>query len=206
MPYTVYYENLDLDEDMKIDPQDFSYENPTLGNADGSAPIFAEKKSGLIDRLLGKGVPSYLKLTAEDRELLGAFLPAMKAAGVSRCLVSYDGGSDEGFGKIERCEAADGSAITPETLIADPEFIEMVEPVVTSLPPPVFRPEGEQQDVTALARDTLEFELPVVLASILLGRGYGTGEYELYGRAFVDLETMTITDDPKAPYPNGSSN
>ena len=36
--------------------------------------------------------------------------------------------------------------------------------------------------------DYLDYELPVVLVSLLIGRGYGTGEYELYGRAVADFE------------------
>lgn len=70
---------------------------------------------------------------------------------------------------------------------------------------PVFYPGKEPTSERKVAGDYLDCEIPVVLASVLLDRGYGTGEYRLYGRAFLDLDTMTITDDRKAPYPDGAS-
>jgi hypothetical protein len=35
-------------------------------------------------------------------------------------------------------------------------------------------------------------------ATMLLGSGYGTGEYSMYGAFTVDLEACTISDDPDA--------
>jgi len=35
-------------------------------------------------------------------------------------------------------------------------------------------------------------------AEMLLGRGYGTGEYSMYGAFTVDLDTCTVTDDSNA--------
>ncbi|HKD31545.1 MAG TPA: hypothetical protein VKC66_37285 [Xanthobacteraceae bacterium] len=40
--------------------------------------------------------------------------------------------------------------------------------------------------------------LCVAWASMLLGDGFGTGEYSMYGAFTVDLDTCTITDDPGA--------
>jgi len=37
----------------------------------------------------------------------------------------------------------------------------------------------------------------------LLGDGYGTGEYSMYGSVTVDLTTGTLTDDPAVSLPPG---
>ena len=44
-------------------------------------------------------------------------------------------------------------------------------------------------------------ELAHEIASQLLGTGYGTGEYTLYGAVTVDFETGEMNDDPDAEQP-----
>ena len=44
-------------------------------------------------------------------------------------------------------------------------------------------------------------DLATTFASRLLGEGFGTGEYELYGAFVIDLETGDMVDDPDAQKP-----
>jgi hypothetical protein len=53
------------------------------------------------------------------------------------------------------------------------------------------------EKLVALALDDLGDEM----ASSLLGRGYGTGEYSMYGVLTADLTTGTLTDEPSAQRP-----
>jgi len=46
--------------------------------------------------------------------------------------------------------------------------------------------------------DHILFDLCNEWASMLLGEGFGTGEYSMYGAFTVDLETCAITDDRDA--------
>ena len=41
-------------------------------------------------------------------------------------------------------------------------------------------------------------------ATVLLGKGFGTGEYELYGAFTANLETGELVDDPTAVKPDPS--
>ncbi len=211
MPFVYIYEDIEFDDDveeMETKPEYFTYEKPELGDDSGRASLEADQKSGLLARLSGKSIPSYLKLTDDDKAIIKAFMPALKKAGVRRCHLTYDGGSDEGFGELERCEDAAGTEITKPDLLANESFVAALEPFVMTQHNadrhPVFLGD-KTPNAVSLIGDYLEFELPVILVSLLVGRGYGTGEYELYGRATADLETMTITDDPNAPYPHGTS-
>lgn len=212
MPFVHIYSDDDFDEeagDYRTGPERYSYEKPELADANGCSAILSDQNSGLVNRLFGKAVPSYLKLTDDDKATLKAFLPALKNSGIRRLHLSYDGGNDEGFGTFERGEDENGQSIAVSALLENSAFLNEIAPFVTDRyeqnQHPVFRP-GAAPDVTRMIGDYLEHELPVILVSLLLGRGYGTGEYELYGRAVADLNTMTITDDPQAPYPHGPSN
>lgn len=211
LPFVYIYEDIEFDDDiemMETKAEYFNYENPQLGDKSGSASVLDDQKSGILDRLTGNAVPSYLKLTDDDKVTIKTFMPALKNAGIRRCELSYDGGSDEGFGTLEHCEDASGNKFGKEQLLANSAFVAELAPFVTgqfsSGKHPVYL--GDQTpDAVSMIGDYLEFDLPVILVSLLVGRGYGTGEYELYGRATVDLDTMTITDDPNAPYPHGTS-
>ncbi|MDU1690566.1 MAG: hypothetical protein E6848_13260, partial [Bradyrhizobium sp.] len=47
-------------------------------------------------------------------------------------------------------------------------------------------------------RDVVSDQLVEEWAMLLLGRGFGTGEYCMYGAFWVDLEACTIIDDGNA--------
>jgi hypothetical protein len=54
----------------------------------------------------------------------------------------------------------------------------------------------------AIVADALN-DLAHEIASVLLGEGFGTGEYQLYGAFTADLKSGAITDDAKAKRPKG---
>ena len=204
MPYIFNYADADEDfDDEKIGPADYSYEPPECGDKNGRASLARAPKKGIMSRLFGD--LTFLELTEEDWQLLEVFLPAMKAAGVKTCVISYDGGSDEGFAMLGTCSTAAGEVLTRADLARHPAFTSAVEDFVKALPVPFALASQPRPSTADLVADMLEFELPVTIASTLLGRGYGTGEYLLYGRALIDLEAMTITDDRDAPFPDGPS-
>ncbi|NNE88472.1 MAG: hypothetical protein HKN27_10390 [Silicimonas sp.] len=211
MPFTVYFHDMVFDEDSDYEtkPESYTYEKLVLGDADGRAEIFEEPSSGVLAAFRGQGVPSYLKLRPEEKETLKVFLPAMKNAGARRCLLSYDGGNDEGFGQLDSCHDANGNEIDQETLATDEGLLRTIAPMLAEQQKKAkespFYNAANALTPQEWAKGMLKYEVPVLTLSILLGSGYGTGEYQLYGRATLDLDAMTITDDPKAPYPHGSS-
>jgi len=120
--------------------------------------------------------------------------------GATRFYVRYDGGWDEGFAY-------------PDLLLFD-EKAHVVAGVLSDLATAEqcarFR-EAASQD--SLRHYAIEFyanaspmkaataaldELSMELAIPLLGDGFGTGEYELYGAFLADFRTGEIVDDPKA--------
>jgi hypothetical protein len=54
-------------------------------------------------------------------------------------------------------------------------------------------------------KDILEFSLPEEWAALLLGEGFGTGPFSMYGAFTVDLETLTIHDDRDASVPENGN-
>ena len=118
--------------------------------------------------------------------------------GATEFRVRYDGGYDEGFAYPEYVVI--GKEKRPVAkLVAD--FKKLI---------PQIRAESKKgrsdylkdivdKQVSEYAIDQLAHEL----ASLLLGEGYGTGEYELYGAFTADLKSGKITDDPKAKKKKG---
>lgn len=55
--------------------------------------------------------------------------------------------------------------------------------------------------VTPERRNRFAFDAIAEVAVALLGRGFGTGPYDLYGEALLALRTLALVDDPTAPRP-----
>jgi hypothetical protein len=131
---------------------------------------------------------------------------ALIDAGAKRFRVRYDGGHDEGFAHADTIwfgpdQTARGVADVAREWATSP-VVERIGAAVRQRHPDdfhhttyAFRPEPEQWVDLAL------WELAEAIASALLGEGYGTGEYSLYGALVADLETGDITDDPAAAEP-----
>jgi len=131
-------------------------------------------------------------------------LDALRAAGATRFRVRYDGGYDEGFAN-------------PEALIFGEEARSVDEAArdlgAGDLVPRLREAAGRKSMwgnaaelyQEASPEQSLRFaidELAYDLASGLLGGGFGTGEYQLYGAFTADLVSGEIIDHPDAPKPD----
>jgi hypothetical protein len=148
-----------------------------------------------------------------EPEKLGAIarltLDALRGIGVTRFRVRYDGGYDEGFAH------ADSVYFGPDPRhlhvavdrLATPEFVERFRTTCAQEKGGTFTYIREMlKDAPArkIAEHALD-ELAHELASTLLGDGYGTGEYQLYGELVADFSSGEISDDPSATKPTGMS-
>jgi hypothetical protein len=130
-----------------------------------------------------------------------ALLDRLVAAGATGMYIKYDGGNDEGFSH-------------PLTVLFGPALVEgrPVEDVAAELgtteflaalasaaanrgsmwyqAESMFADHSNPARVVGYAFDDLAFEL----ATSLLGEGFGTGEYSLYGAFTADFRTNALTD------------
>jgi hypothetical protein len=108
----------------------------------------------------------------------------------------YDGGYDEGFAHPDYVafgdQRRDVSAVAQE--LANSPLPAFAVRAAASTRRYGSYAELDDLRVIRSAFDELAHEL----ASLLLGDGYGTGEYQLYGAFTADLVTGRIADDPAA--------
>ena len=183
-------------EPLAPHPSQFQYIPPPMfGGA--SEPVRFVVPS--LDDLSGPRMPAvfnggYSGNAVHDeymQQLIAVIVPAMRDHGVRRVYCRYDGGHDEGFAWLESVEMEDGSRVNADA------FIERLT-------------DGRLQDAIGEVRtmpggvtmsdlqENIRRELADEWATMLLGRGYGTGEYSMYGAFTVDLVACTIVDDPNA--------
>jgi hypothetical protein len=154
-----------------------------LPGTPADTPVESTEHPGLLGRLLGhKSRPGSGRDEPEELgELVAVLVPAMRALGIVSVYCRYDGGNDEGFAWIDSATLVDGSVIDEPTLraglVAAGAHVQL----------------AEADTVYALRHDLAD-----AWASLLLGRGYGTGEYVMYGAFTADLLTGELTDDPAA--------
>jgi hypothetical protein len=126
--------------------------------------------------------------------------------GVNTMRVRYDGGCDEGFAHADDVRI-NGHLRSLEDLIDQLNTPDHIDKIQTAAARPKasqwsnageFYKEANPRDVIKYAMD----ELADAIATQLLGEGFGTGEYELYGAVTVGLETGEMTDDPDAQMPD----
>jgi hypothetical protein len=127
----------------------------------------------------------------EDPKLAEAILAVLKAVSVAKVLCRYDGGNDEGFAWVSGAELADGNRVTGNQLAG------LLIAGGLALPDRQQWQTGWSDERRAL--ELLDYPLATDWAAALLGgRGFGTGEYYMYGAFVADLQAATITDDPNA--------
>lgn len=126
--------------------------------------------------------------------MLAAVVPAVRELGVKRLYCRYDGGNDEGFAWLESGELADGYKMDANTLVQRLSGSGLGGTLRSAGLMTSTQHRSAAQQQADIIRDVLASEL----ASILLGHGFGTGEYSMYGAFTADLDACTITDDPKA--------
>ena len=131
-------------------------------------------------------------------------LEALRAAGATGFRVRYDGGYDEGFAHPDavRFGGHPREASQVMTEITSPALVGAIRAAAgrDSVWGNAAEMYGEASDDVAVSY-ALE-ELAHELACRLLGDGYGTGEYQLYGAFTADLESGEITDHPDAGKPS----
>jgi len=176
-------------------PKEFAYFPP--GDIGGArAPVtFADPTVGgdaSGGDVLGK--PRSAPGSCEDytHELLAIMLPELRDLGVVSLRCRYDGGYDEGFAWLHEATLADGTTLDPDALaarlLADPGTKQRLDSAKIQ----AFENRTPTQKKLAFA---IANDLCLDWAVALLGRGYGTGEFAMYGMFTVDLRTNTITDD-----------
>jgi hypothetical protein len=119
------------------------------------------------------------------QQLFAIAIPELQKAGVRRAYCRYDGGHDEGFAWPDYFEMQDGGRISPRDLAGRLRGAGLTDSAAGITNRHAF----VETDLDALRRLCFEW------ASLLLGHGYGTGEYSMYGAFTVDLDACTITDD-----------
>ncbi len=131
-------------------------------------------------------------------KLAAATLRALAEHGATGFRVRYDGGYDEGFAHPDAI-LFDEAERSPAAVAKELGTADRVAAIRAAADRPwqAFFHSTDEPKALEGALDELAHEL----ASILLGEGYGTGEYQLYGRFTADLRAGTLSDDPYAEKP-----
>jgi len=145
---------------------------------------------------------------AEDRErakreweqrwerIRSIVIPALQQIGGRRIYCRYDGGNDEGFAWFDSLELQDGRRIDPDAVAQRLHEAKVDARLLAAGVEPTSSRSSDNPVAQAL-KEFVEL-LCEDWATLLLGRGFGTGEYSMFGAFTVDLATRTITDDPGA--------
>ena len=153
-----------------------------------------------MDRLFGEPMSRYKAPRSRKEEeertqrLLSIMVPALREVGVRRLYCRYDGGNDEGFAWLDRAETRDGRRLNIDRLIRKLSGARIMGKLCAAGMAGGGLGLTDRRQLRAIIRDWLVREW----AGMLLGHGFGTGEYSMYGAFTVDLEACTITDDPGA--------
>jgi hypothetical protein len=129
---------------------------------------------------------------------------ALRAAGATGFRVHYDGGYDEGFSHPDAVLFANGelrAAGDVVASIASPALVAQIRAAAAKGSmwgdTTTMYERSTEAEAVAYALDELSGELAVKL----LGEGFGTGEYQLYGAFTADFATGRIVDHEDAPKP-----
>lgn len=139
-------------------------------------------------------------LTGDEKidEIARATINALLGAGVTKFRVRYDGGHDEGFAHADALffggKWAPVNSVRGE--LARPEIASAIRNAGNSVREGYFHENSDVEVVT----EAIDW-LAETLTGLLLGRGFGTGEYSMYGVFSADLKTLEMTDDPGAQPP-----
>jgi hypothetical protein len=120
---------------------------------------------------------------------------ALRTMGITIVRCHYDGGGDEGFADFREA-IRDGEVIGLESLCE-----QLKEGPVGDVPEKSWiYPDSYLAGLSRIdrVRQTLD-HFAFGLASQLLGEGYGTGEYTMYGDFRADLRTGEIADEEGTP-------
>jgi hypothetical protein len=183
MPYQRYFdsENFDPGQDEEELP------TPAYG------PFEYERAEGRFSPVKLQGV------AAKMYSLLKDF-------GATRVRVTYDGGNDEGFAHADQVWIGQEQQRIDDVALhlSKPDIVRQVREVA-SLPKASHWYDATKIYNTDLPSACIKRaldELAHAFAQALLGDGFGTGEYQLYGACIADLLSGEITDDSDATMPD----
>lgn len=184
------YDDEDFDP-YAAPPEAFQYiPAPELGP---TGPVFVAvhpNQVGKVDngpdayeRYAGKRVRAPDDWAVKAEAEAARFAAAMADLGAARAYMRYDGGNDEGFAWFDHCVFKDGSTRDADQLAKD-------------LAAAGVKPRMQTWGGRSPTRNALDDLVASTWAVSLLGQGYGTGEYVMYGAFWVDLASGAVTDDP----------
>lgn len=141
-----------------------------------------QNRGGLFGMFGSKKTSSQYEWNAKVENCAAQLAEEMVKLGAVKAVVRYDGGNDEGFAWFEHCIMQDGSSCSADELARDLEAAGYVRPAD-------FYTGGS-------LREFLEDVIGQTWSWRLLGTGWGTGPFVLFGAFSVDLKTGVVTDDP----------
>jgi hypothetical protein len=136
------------------------------------------------------------------QQLFAIMVPALRQLGGRRVHCVYDGGNDEGFAWFGSLETGDGT-LSVEQICEKLSGQGLKERLAQA--DWVYESSDHPRSEQEVLRSILEESLPEEWAVLLLGWGFGTGAFSMYGGFTVDLEACTITDDRDAGVPENSN-
>lgn len=184
------------DEDFypfEVPPDAFQYlPPPQFGGPSGVVRVAVDPEyAGRAGIKIGPGILNLFRrrkfVTNEEWQRkvdigAAALATEMVKLGAVKAVIRYDGGNDEGFAWFEHCIMQDGSSCSADELARDLEAAGYVRPAD-------FYTGGS-------LREFLEDVIGETWSWRLLGTGWGTGPFVLFGAFSVDLKTGVVTDDP----------
>lgn len=137
-----------------------------------------------------------------------AMLDALLAARATAFRVRYDGGYDEGFSHPDTLTFGEGGGRTirpADAVIKDLATPALAAQIRTAMSKDKSWKHSAETYATSKDADVVHAaldDLAHTFASRLLGDGFGTGEYQLYGAFTADLKTGQIVDHEDAEKPS----
>jgi hypothetical protein len=190
-PADEMYDDEDYDP-YRVAPDAFQYlAAPHLGGPMGPVRVAVHpSQAGNIDngpdayeRYAGRNPRARDEWAVKAEGEAARFAAEMRTLGTVRVYIRYDGGNDEGFAWFDHCVMEDGSARDADSMAKDLEAAGIA-------------PQMQTWGGRSPTRNALDDLVACTWAIELLGQGYGTGEYVMYGAFWVDLESGLATDDP----------
>jgi hypothetical protein len=146
--------------------------------------------------------PAEAKFTPHDLEARTLIVfSALKDLGITEMEISYDGGYDEGFAYLDSFFAK-GTEKSFDEISATLSQMPVIAATRKAAQAESHQDWLAKYDDAGIAKYLLD-DLAHELAAKLLGDGYGTGEYELYGSFRADLLTGKMIDNPNAKKRSG---
>lgn len=185
-------------------PEPVRYEELDPAQLTAAADHKGEAKNrSLLSRILQifQGSPISQEEVSWSQKALSIVCPILRQLGGRRVRCAYDGGNDEGFAWVVALET-ETESILIEDLVNRLEAVGLADRLVAA---GLLSPPREDQMEKKQLSDFLLYGLADSWAIKLLGEGFGTGEFSMYGAFTVDLENRTIHDDRNATPPENGN-